>query len=199
MYISKITLNPAHRLVLRDLRNRYQLHQTLANVIPQHLYRLEQKPGDLHILMQSPGPPNFSNLPYNYALGTEARPWEPTLQSGDVLAFKITANPVINRTVKHGNRNNRQKIDPLLWLKHRGQLHGFEMLAATELTPVDTLRVSKNMEEGVGDKRHWTISTVTLAGTLRITDLEKFMAAVMNGVGHSKHLGQGLLSVLPLG
>lgn len=196
MYISKITLNPAHRLVLRDIGNRYRLHQTLADVAPEHLYRLEQKTGDLHILMQSAAAPNFSNLPYNYALFTEARLYQPAFQTGAALAFKIAAQPVINRTVKRGNRNNRTAIDPLEWLAHRGQLHGFQVLAATALTPVDTLQVSKALE---GDKkRRWTISTVLLAGTLLIVDLEKFTAAVTGGIGYSKHLGQGLLSVLPL-
>jgi CRISPR system Cascade subunit CasE len=197
MYISKIVLNPAHRLVRRDIFNRYRMHQTLADVASQHLYRLEQKTGNLHILMQSPAPPNFSNLPYNYALSTESRSWPLDFQTGDMMLFKLAAHPVINRTVKTGSRNNRQPLEPLAWLTHRSQLHGFETLSVNQLTPVDTLQVSKPLDDE--KKRRWTISTVTLTGTLRIIDLEKFTTAVTTGVGHSKHLGQGLLSVLPTG
>lgn len=73
------------------------------------------------------------------------------------------------------------------WLADRGQRHGFEL---------DRSSVSVSAYQQHGGKRgQLRFSTVDLAGELMVTDAQRFVKTLTNGVGRAKAFGCGLLLV----
>ena len=111
MYLSRLTLNPRTRRVQRELANPYELHRTLLRAYPDALlkterilYRVETDPrsGVPAVLLQSHARPDWAWLgepgARDYLLAApQTKAFELTLTPGQLLAFRLRANPTARR------------------------------------------------------------------------------------------------------
>ena len=144
----------------------------------------------------------------------EAKPYAPRLQAGDRLAFKLRANPTVARGIK-GERGQRH--DVVMDAKRR---MGWKDLPEVERPPLadlayeagacwlrdrqDHLGVSfadSGMRvDGYRTWRQWNgrgiaLSTLDFEGVLQLVEPERFLPALLAGIGPAKAFGCGLLLV----
>src|SRR5271157_2940470 len=144
MYLSKLTLNPRSRQVQVELSNPYEMHRTLMSAFPAELagkerllYLLEtsRKPPYLVILLQSRLTPDWSTLEHkDYLLQpAQTKSIEPQIQAGQMLAFRLTANPT--KRLKSAAKDVPGKRVSLYhpeeqqdWLNRKALQNGFSVL-----------------------------------------------------------------------
>jgi CRISPR-associated protein Cas6/Cse3/CasE subtype I-E len=112
-----------------------------------------------------------------------------SFEASQELDFSLVSQCAIRR----GERNARTAIDiddderRVDWLHKRSSLNGFEVIAV-EIASVERIYIGKMGARHVADRTRFT-------GRLRVTDAEKFTAALRNGVGHGKAFGLGLIDI----
>ncbi len=74
------------------------------------------------------------------------------------------------------------------WLARQGERHGFKLHLLSEVQ-YETLEFKRK-------DRLLRIGTIAFSGQLEITNADSFRAAMLNGIGHSKAWGCGLLLCL---
>lgn len=212
MYLSRLLLdyrNPA-------IEDPYQLHCQIMQAFPtplppieRVLFRLEtNKDVPPTLLVQSHTLPNWYPLqqkphyllpadPFHDLPNPAVKPFHPLLQLGQMLHFRLRANPTIKKT-REGTRsdgtprlNNRV---PLVheeaqqdWLHRKANQHGFR-IENVYLSQSDRFQNRQNQ---------LTLYTIQYDGILQITDLDLFQLALQNGIGSGKGFGCGLLSLAP--
>ena len=111
LLLNRLTLNPGHRDVRRDLGNAYDMHRTLARAVASgpddtvqpFLWRLETslEAEPPMLLVQSQGEPRWEQLPAGYlqAHAHAQRSWPPeaVFAKGNSVAFRVRANQTVNR------------------------------------------------------------------------------------------------------
>lgn len=195
MYLSKLTLNLRSRAVRRDTANPYEMHSTLTRVLEPEkgfLWRLE----DAVLLVQSLERPDWGRLEPEYL----ARPSESKLVNLSALAgvdrplrFRLRANPTVTKWDDTANKRKRHGLHDveaqLEWLTRQGERGGFSVLGAM-VSQSERLRCFKR--DGAAPI---TLTAATFDGHLRVHDPQAFSATLETGLGHSRALGLGLLSV----
>jgi len=200
VYLSKLVLNVRDPAARRDLLNPYEFHSTLCRAFeaPQDariLWRLERTRPPV-ILVQSLHPPAFDRIDGydDYFLEppeTKRIPLTERIRPGQVLRFRLDANPTVTR---RGKRHGLRRIeDQLAWLHRQARRAGFEVLGAT-VTRTERLRFRKRNQD-----RFIVLVMARFDGYLRVVDPTRFCEAVARGIGHGKALGMGLLTVAPAG
>jgi CRISPR-associated protein Cas6/Cse3/CasE subtype I-E len=153
----------------------YQLHQLVYARFAQggrrdFLYAPLQLPHTLAVLVR--GPFDGQALP--------------SLAAGDEAAFSLRALV----TVKSREDNRRRPLgrgrtaERLAWLARRGGEHGFEVLQAD-------VTVERRPFDKPGRTAWLDVSEFN--GRLRVTDAEKFAAALDGGIGKGRAFGFGML------
>ena len=218
MYLSRLQLNSHNRQVWRGLiANPYKVHQMVMRGFPNDvnrekadvLYRLDMGDWGVTLLVQSAPEPDWSTVNPDYLL--PADPFDPLpnpatkqldlpLQAGQVLNFRLCANPTIKkvRRDKNGQRGNSNRV-PLLreeqqveWLQKRARAGGFALLrVAVSQTQQQKIWKGKGVKP-------ITLFTVQFDGMLRVDQPDKLKEAVLAGIGPSKAFGCGLLSLAPV-
>ena len=226
MYLSKVRVAP-EGLDPRALQNlmrghAYGNHQLLWQLFPGHserpfLFRQELE-RESRVDGQPRGLPLFYVLsstepaPVPGLLACETKRFEPRLHSGQQLAFKLRANPVVARKEEGRSRSRRHDVlmdakkaakesgeeDPATiqarmdaaarqWLgdERRGEGHGFRLLAEPV---VSGYRQHAYRRKG-GEIR---FSSVDFEGSLEVRDAERFQRALAEGLGRSKAFGCGM-------
>lgn len=229
MYLSKLTLDLSSRQVQRDLGNLQDLHRTVMSAMPQApddaggarnrfgvLFRLDARSGDgATILVQTQEQPQWSALPVGYLLSPAAckvidKHYE-AIRAGDMLAFRLLANPTRRATGKRtdGDKNESawagkrielaSEEDQIDWLIRQGARLGFEILPTQAIPAVLDVSVGRtNKLYGYRrGKGKMSFGAALFEGHLRVTDVDVFRDALTNGVGRGKAYGFGLLSVGP--
>jgi len=215
MYLSRLQLNPNNREVWRThLSNPYKTHQMVMRGFPdntkreqsQVLYRLEIRDNSPVLMVQSVVEPDWSTINPNYLLSPDPfDPWsnpvvKPVtlpLQVGQVLSFRLCANPTRKkvRRDENGERRNSNRV-PLVqeaeqidWLQKRADAGGFTVLRAT-VSQSQQQRIWKAQEA-----KPISLYTVQFDGYLRVDQPDKLQEAILAGIGPSKAFGCGLLSL----
>ena len=230
MFLSRLVLNPRSRAAWRDLADCHSLHRTVMSAFPDVpgdaareqlgvLYRLEVRgsAGAPEVLVQSKAEPDWSGLPTDYLLQApgckDVSGAYGALKAGDVLRFRITANPTRKIDTKSGpdgqRRNGRRvelRIDGerLSWLQRKALEGGFELLSV-RTGPVPDIRTAlgtrlsgwRNDRHHQSTRRRVTFCPVTFEGHLRIVDPAAFRETLAAGIGPAKAFGFGLMSVAP--
>ncbi len=220
MYLSRLILNPRSRRAQRELANPYQLHRSLMRAFPDGLdrekdrvlFRVEADPpsaglragrgGQIAVLLQSTLEPRWDWLDEPGARGYLLRPPESKtfdlpLTEGQVLAFRLRANPTVKRKVEVNGqlRPKRHGLcreeDQIAWLERKGEQGGFRLLSA---------RTGGREDVGGNIKRHQEthklkLLAVRFDGLLQVTDPARLRETIRRGVGSGKGLGFGLLSL----
>lgn len=172
-----------------------------------------------HLLVQSRRTPHWERLTVaaDYLIGVpQCREFSPRLRVGQNLAFRLRCNP----TVKRGGKRVGlyQDEERRAWLRRKGDEHGFRALCAAlrevgpqplgsigsacDPDPADEapLRFRVPLKEGtrIDSTRvpnRAAFSAAQFDGSLVVTDVEQFQAALAGGIGSAKSFGFGLLSV----
>jgi CRISPR system Cascade subunit CasE len=199
VYLSKLVLDPRHPMARRDLANPYELHATLSVALddPQAarpLWRLEQRRPPV-ALVQTITRPDFSRVTSRdgytgYFLAppeSKAFLLPERLAEGQVLRFRLEANPTVTRAGKrHGLRRAENQ---LAWLDRQAAAAGVDVLGAT------VSRVERRSFQKHGGQGRIVLLAVCFDGYLRVRNPEHLRGALARGVGHGKAMGLGLLSV----
>ena len=211
MYLSRLILNPRNRRVQREVANPYQMHRSLMRAFPDDLkesderllFRLEPgRNGALTLLVQSWALPDWSYLAApefgGYLLPvSEPNPavksFDLDLAPGQVLAFRLRANPTARRTFDDKKRRVGiyDEQEQIAWLKRKGELGGFRIVSARTGGQEDVGGKIKRDEETHTLK----LAAVQFDGLLQVTDPDRLRETVGRGVGSGKGLGFGLLSL----
>jgi CRISPR system Cascade subunit CasE len=217
LLLNRLTLNLSLREVRRDLGNAYDMHRTLARAfasgqdaaVEPFLWRLEASRSveDPTLLVQSESVPRWSNLPDGYLLAQAERSWMPEVVfgKGRAVAFRVRANPTVNRIPQPGldeelpsgsSRGRRKRLglwseaEQLEWMHRQADRLGLSKVDAA-VSHAERLRC----------RRGGAVMTVAAAqfdGQAVIADPNALAAGVRTGIGHARMLGLGLVSVAPL-
>lgn len=214
MYLSRLQLNTNNRQVWRELANPYKVHQMVMRAFPdgakrekaQVLHRLDLQDEEAILLVQSNFEPDWSNLkpnylapadPYHFLPNPAVKPFNLSLQAGQVLSFRLCANPTIKkvRRDEKGERLNSNRVPlvheekQLAWLQQKGEQYGFHLLRASASASTQ----HKGWKEQ--DAPPITLYTVQFDGLLRVINPDKLWQAIQTGIGPSRAFGCGLLSL----
>lgn len=138
----------------------------------------------------------------------QSKPYEPHVERGELLHFDLRANPTVSRRME-GRKSQRH--DVLMHAKQR-VMPGDERLTVLEAAGRDWIRkradgwgLDVNVDALVqnGYRQHRLqhkgrrieFSSLDFQGLARVTDPERLQRALLEGVGHSKAFGCGLLLV----
>lgn len=185
------------------------------------LFRIEYCRGAPPVLLiQSHENPDFSALPGDYLAQVPMSKdicvaWR-GIAHGCVCRFRLRANPTRKIETKSGpggaRRNGRRvelktEEEQLKWLARKSRESGFEVVsvqAAAEYPDVwvsaeGKVSGSRGLPDSAGSTPRLTFASVLFNGKLRVTDVERFRAALERGIGSAKGYGFGLLSVARVG
>jgi CRISPR system Cascade subunit CasE len=212
MYLSRLILNPRNRRVQKEVAQPYQMHKSLMRAFPDNLakgdervlFRLETaRTGALILLVQSLTLPDWSWLAEPDARGyllpvDELNPavksFDLNLAPGQMLAFRLRANPTARRRLPDGTRKRVglcREEEQIEWLKRKGEQGGF-LVVSVRTSNQDTINGYIRRDE---ERHKLKLLAVQFDGLLQVTDADQLCETVRRGVGSGKGLGFGLLSL----
>ncbi len=225
MYLSRLILDPRSRQVRNELADPYELHRTVCNAFPNGLFKAERNEEnttnilfrvDLHprthiptLLVQSRQKPDWTFLlaeKKDYLLGENELPLDVEnpavrdlnlrLRAGQVLAFRLRANPTVKKD-REGKKQGRRvglihENDQQKWLERKLESAG-AMLMSVNIVNEQFTR-GKLFKEKEKAKRLNFLS-VRFDGVLQVKDTDKLTSSIFTGFGSAKGLGFGLLSL----
>lgn len=207
MFLSKLTLDASHPHARRDLGDAYEMHRTLARAFApdaetppvRFLWRLERsadfRPSSV-VLVQSAQLANWSVLDVTpgYAAeiqGNKSVELEQLVQPGARYRFRMLANPTVTRAGKrYGLLREEEQID---WLTRQGERHGFAVQGC--IRGASERLYAKQGRTG----NRITLDTALFEGVLTAQGPDQLRQGILNGFGHGKALGLGLLSLARIG
>lgn len=198
MYLSRVTLDLDDRLARRDVADPYEMHATLMRLVDagagRPLWRLESGRGTVapQVLVQTDAEPDANALrergsDYFTEFDTKRHALCEAIAAGDVLRFRVRANPTVKRERKRHGLTNEE--DQLAWIERTLLKHGAASVVAI---------VRGSERRSMGRRRSGppiVIQDVTFEGMVRVADPDAMRSAIRQGVGHARALGYGLLSV----
>ena len=209
MYLSRLILNPRDRRVQREIGEPYQMHKTLMRSFPDDidrekdriLFRVDADPrtGVPTVLLQSTLEPRWGWLDNNGARGyllqaPETKTFDLNLVPGQVLAFRLRANPTVKRKCDDGRRRRiglYREEEQLKWLERKAEQGGFRLLSARSQDALDV----HGWVHRDDAKHKLKLFAVRFDGLLQVTDPDRLRETVRRGIGSGKGLGFGLLSL----
>jgi len=222
MYLSQLILNPRNAQVRRELARPYEMHRTLSRAFPQNTYHKGRDAGDaagvlfraeqdartnqIRVLAQSSVAPDWTSLqdlrdargqPY-LARAPETKTFELKLAAGQLLAFRLRANPT-KRLGKHAHDENGKRVgiygeqEQLQWLGRKAEAGGFDVVRA-EISRDGKI---ENADAIVRPEANHDLKllAVQFDGVLRVMDAARIVETVARGIGSGKAFGFGLLSL----
>lgn len=203
----------------------YGVHQLLWQLFPNYsgprpfLFRQEMEDGadgngrpkglPLFYLLSEQAPVTLTGL-----LDVESKPFSPRLETGDLLAFRLRANPTVARRIEGEKRSRRsdvlmhaKSVFPLeqrasqdckkamdeaarQWLAGQGEKHGFMVRGLPEISGYRQYTLAK--KEG---GKPIQFSGVDYNGVLEVSDPKQFTGLLTQGVGRSKAFGFGMMMI----
>ncbi|GHV97776.1 type I-E CRISPR-associated protein Cas6/Cse3/CasE [Lactobacillus nasalidis] len=206
MYLSRVEVDSKNRQKIKNLSHLGAYHNWVERSFPQeissgerlrHLWRLDTLNGKHYLLVLSPEKPNLQELERYGKPGTAiCKDYEPflnRLQEGQLLQFKLTANPV-----RRGGKSSSHPgsiipcfaIDAQMkWLQDKAKLNGFELVSAD---------VAGHDRPLLRKQKHVSLNRTVFEGKLKISNLDQFKNALTAGIGREKAFGMGLMTVIPV-
>lgn len=212
MHLSRLLLDPRLPSVRRDLADPYEMHRTVWRAFPEGdpgriLFRVEagKGTGPVEVLVQSDKEPNWQATGGpGYLVRAEQKEFSPEFQNGQKLRFRLRANPtkrVHSRNERLGSAMAGKRVGVrgetalLEWIVRKGGEGGFRLPSES---PVVTVHIAeegrlKNGKPGFSG----AFDSVIFNGILEVTDSERFLKTIADGIGTAKGYGFGLLTVAP--
>lgn len=180
------------RVPISKLAGPYKAHQQVYAAVPETARPLWRRYSGYAIVLAD-----------NPSIEFEAKEYDPSPANGTSVRFSL----LVEIAVERGEPGKTQRVDPVLaawlasgkkeswtslgfeigrqWLLNRQATHGFRLMS----TETAQYEVMEFMREG----KKIRIGTVDFTGIMEISESEKFKKAMLNGIGHSKAWGLGLL------
>ena len=208
MYLSRLILNPRCRRVQAELAHPYEMHRSLMQAFPDRILPSEERvlfrvdhtrSRPPCLLVQSLTRPDWSCVQGLSAPGyllsagkvnPAVKTFDPGLDEGQVLAFRLRANPTVKRRGKRLGLYREE--DQLDWLSRKASRGGFQIVHV-RCRQEQAVGGVIHREESTTD--HLKLAAVTFDGVLRVTDPDLLVETVRRGIGSGKGLGFGLLSL----
>lgn len=207
MYLSRVEIDDNNRQKIKNLTHLGAYHNWVESSFPReftqnkrlrHLWRIDRLRGRRYLLMVSQEKPDLVKMQrygvINTAMIKDYQPFIEQIQNGDVMRFRLVANPTYRTNGKvYPHITVEQQKN---WLLARAEKAGFEI-------PSDRLE-NYNFEIVGRDwpvlyhKRRIRLSRVAFEGELKVTDASKLRSTLVNGMGREKAYGMGMLTVIPL-
>jgi CRISPR system Cascade subunit CasE len=228
MYLSRLILNLRSRQVRNELADPYEMHRTVCKAFPDGIFKEARSEAnttgilfrvDLHprthiptLLVQSRQTPDWSFLLVDrkdYLLGDSDLPLDVEnpavkemnlqLHEGQVLAFRLRANPTFKKTTMNENGESHKarlgifkEEEQHTWLERKFQSAGAALISVNILN--DQFVQGKLFAEKEKANRMKFLS-VQFDGVLQVKDASNLVNAIFTGFGSAKGLGFGLLSL----
>lgn len=209
MYLSRVEIDIKDRRKIHNLVNVQAYHSWVEDSFPEDkganrqrkLWRVDNIYGKDYLLLVSPEKPDLHILEKYGVEGTaETKDYTSFLQSlkkDGIYRFKADLNPVHSIFEKGSDRG---KVVPHVSEKHQKayffkkmEKHGFY---CAEDEVIITSRESLPFKRK--GQKYVNLVKVTYEGVLRITDVEKFVQALTEGIGRKKAFGCGMITVVPV-
>ena len=206
MFLSLLEIDPGVDVARTWLGNPYRVHQRLAMAFPDSqagraLFRIEDEWSPPRIIVQTQAEADwdaaFRDLPV-LASRPRQKPLDMAVSDGDVLRFRLRANPTKRLSagcpgakVDGARVGLFKEADQRAWLKRKAAAAGFEALAF-DIRPLSTIVSRKNPAKDRARQSHLAIQ---FDGQLRVIDTHALIEAVRAGIGSAKAYGYGLLSL----
>lgn len=207
MILSRICFNPLHPAVYRLAGDPYGLHIRLCQCFGASrstagiLHRWEEGPT---LLVQSECEPDWSklDLPSLAILGApQSKDFNPEFAEGQLLSFRLLCRPSQKQKVA-GVKNSRQRLlrtdeERIKWLERQGEKFGFALQSALPIQErwKDTKPASSPEGQSVKQGRSESYPATRFEGVLVVTNPERLLEGVRQGIGPQKAYGFGLLSL----
>jgi CRISPR system Cascade subunit CasE len=207
MELARITLNLGNAGVRRDIADPYQMHSTLARAFcsdpvatpDKFLWRLEQARADQPpvLMVQSLRGGRWDAFEREVPAWIERRDtriWNPAsvLQRGRHVAFRIRCNPTVTRAGKRLGLWAEE--EQLSWFERQAVKSGLSMV---RVEAVSSQRLVGNRRKGEGAAV--VVCAAQFEGRAHVEDPDALITSMASGIGHSKMMGLGLLSLAPIG
>lgn len=210
MYLSRIEIDIHNRQKYKDLNHVGAMHHWVEQSFihefetkerTRKLWRVDKLNGKQYLIIVSPTKPNLDTLEkYGVASTGETKDYLPflkNLKKGMRAMFRVTLNPVISLKEEHGKRG---RVVPHVtvaqqeqFLLDRSEKNGFT-LEEGDFSIVQrgyvTLKKAGN--------KPINLSQATYEGILTISDQNKFISTLTNGIGRKKAYGFGMMTVIPM-
>lgn len=215
MYLSRVQIDDRNRQKIKTLNQLQAYHGWVENCFPENdrhhsprrLWRTDYLDGKRYLLILSATKPALSALEKYGVEGSAASKdydrYVDSLKEGQIMRFRLTANPVHRVTVpgqKQGHIYPHVTIDQQKkWLLDRCAKNGFAIVDNEAGEPsFDVVERDHPVLTHKGQHRV-RLSRVSFEGLLKITDLAQFKQTLRSGLGREKAYGMGLLTVIPAG
>ncbi len=198
----------------------YLIHQAVADLFGDrdgrgYLYRVTgESPGEREVLVLSHAPPRtVAELPspaHRRARQLRSKLFDPELTSGQLLDFEIRINATQVVTQLNGKKQ-RTDVWEAVWKADKqtprtphevyGEYLQRKLERIAELLPDADGALARVTERGEVQARRGDRNDVprfvatNLIGTLRVTDPERFLETIGQGIGRAKAFGCGLLCI----
>lgn len=206
MYLSKLTLNLRCERARRDLANPYEMHRTLSWAVAEALQERRERllwrvePYRLTppvVLVQTLTRPDWSRVfarfpNYGELDPTSPKFFDPVFREGQVLRFRLRANPTVKRLEKrYALQTVEEKME---WLERKLGAAGARVLRAM-VSGEMRIRAQKLSAR---EAHFIVVHAVLYDGILQVVDPARLKEALARGIGPAKGLGMGLLSLARL-
>lgn len=202
-WLTRITPGPGSTAARGDLRDSVRMHQRVMMLVPDGLgdearrragllYRVEEGPAGLQVLVQTQVPPDPGRLPAGYG-ATAVRDLTPLLdwlRPGAPVRYRLAANTI--RRMNHTGKPVplRGTAADEWWAARARDKCGLNLRSLVSRVPGDAV--------GSGDPGKAIRHVITqFDGTAIVADAAALAGAVITGVGRGKAYGCGLLSIAP--
>lgn len=214
MYLSRVEIDINNRRKMKDLTHLGCYHSWVEDSFPKFskenrsrkLWRIDNVYDKYYLLVLSENKPDMEKLE-KYGLESSAGvknydQFLDSLKEGMKAKFKIKLNTV--RAYKdEKNPTKRGRIMPVPneklneFLIDKATRNGFEVNPGEFAISKIDKEYFMHTDKGETKKSRKDIVSATYEGILTITDLEKFKAALVNGIGKKKAYGCGFLTIIP--
>jgi CRISPR system Cascade subunit CasE len=203
-WLTQITPDHRARQVYRDLRDATRMHKLVMSLVPDGLgeeprrhagllYRIEETPNGVRVLVQTAIAPDVSKLPSEYR-AAQVRSLDPLLRwlrEGAAVRYRLSAN-----TCRRQARS--KKVIPLrgadadAWWASHAPGCGLSLESLISRSPGD-------MVGGTDPKTAIRHTVTQFDGVAIIIDPTALTSAIITGIGRGKSHGCGMLSIAPIG
>lgn len=141
--------------------------------------------------------PSRINIPSGWKLCNKTEYAVETVESGELVAFRLRCNPVVRRDGKRfpvwSNKSGPSRESLVEeWLRRRGDSNGFKLHSATVLD----VGVVKLRRTGQPKSAEPVIfATATITGHLEVANAVSFRRMLIDGIGPQKAFGCGLMLI----
>ncbi|MDO5028607.1 MAG: type I-E CRISPR-associated protein Cas6/Cse3/CasE [Bacillota bacterium] len=211
MYLSRVEINYENRQTAKELNHLGAFHNWVEQSFPQEfqektrtrkLWRIDDLDNKKYLLIVSQEKPDLIALEKYGKKGTgQTKKYDPfleSLQEGKRYRFRVCLNTC--KSVYDDSNNKRGRVFPITdelgqlnFLIERSEKNGFKLEEnGFYLVNSEFEKLKKS------DEKTLNLVKAVFQGELEITDKEKFLQVLTNGMGKKKAYGFGMMTVIPV-